>query len=649
MPRVRNLKLIFRLLCFILGFCLFASALIWSADDTAPSEPQSIIDFLNQTIVWYRQSAAQQQLATQPSDVIFLNDNRQLADQIVQLAFDFARARAQTLAQTLAGNSPAPKNASEDQSGSSRQQSLLRIISRVDQQRRQTQAEIESFKRQLETATGRKRQTLESTIAETQSELDLMEARRETLQNMLQFATGAGAGAVGPGTLLAQVEELARAVPAASERGKSSPGEGVAANRPAASQVSIPFNPKAEPSGILGLMSEIFALRRKLESLDKAARAADALEASSKAMRAPLSAELKDLVKRGDDVINQPDSQDPAVLAQQKQEMDGLTARFKQLSASVLPLGKQGILIDVYRRSLANWRAAVAAQYTGEWKSLGWRLGVLVVILGVVFFFSELWRRATFRYVQDARRRYQFLLLRRILLWFLIAVIITVTFASELGSLATFAGLLTAGVAVALQNVILSVAGYFFLIGKYGVKVGDRVQVAGVTGDVIDIGLVRLHLMEVGGGGFSARPTGRIVVFSNAVVFQANAGLFKQVPGTKFVWHEITLTLPPESDYHRVEDRMMSAVKSVFADYRERMDSEHRKMERMLTGVPVHSLDPESRLRLTPTGVDVVIRYPVELDQAAEIDDRIARQVLAATDRELKVKVSGTSGDEVKS
>src|SRR5205085_9192116 len=105
---------------------------------------------------------------------------------------------------------------------------------------------------------------------------------------------------------------------------------------------------------------------------------------------------------------------------------------------------------------------------------------------------SYLWRKATFRNVHDVRRLYQFLLLRRFVVWFLIVMILAVAFASELGSLATFAGLLTAGIAVALQNVIRSVAGYFFLIGKYGVRVGDRVQIAGVTGEVVDIGLVRL-------------------------------------------------------------------------------------------------------------------------------------------------------------
>src|SRR5690348_14298350 len=61
---------------------------------------EDLIAFLNQTILWYRQLTVQQQLATEPSDVLFLNDNRQLADQIVRLSFDYARSEAQNLAKT---------------------------------------------------------------------------------------------------------------------------------------------------------------------------------------------------------------------------------------------------------------------------------------------------------------------------------------------------------------------------------------------------------------------------------------------------------------------------------------------------------------------------------------------------------------------
>ena len=74
---------------------------------------------------------------------------------------------------------------------------------------------------------------------------------------------------------------------------------------------------------------------------------------------------------------------------------------------------------------------------------------------------------------------------------------------SEVGSVATYVGFVTAGVAVALQNVILAVVAYFFLIGRYGVKVGDRITLAGVTGRVVDSD------GQVVGGAFSGNRGGR--------------------------------------------------------------------------------------------------------------------------------------------
>src|SRR5262249_27311361 len=285
----------------------------------------------------------------------------------------------------------------------------------------------------------------------------------------------------------------------------------------------------------------------------------------AKNRRASLVAGNTELTTQGDEVAGRPDSRDPAVLAQESKDLDALTTQFKQLSATLLPLEKQAILLDVHKRSTTNWSNAVEGQYQAELKGLVLRLLGLALILGVVVGISALWRRATFRYITDARRRYQFLLIRRIVLWSLIAVIVATAFASELGAITTFAGLLTAGIAVALQNVILSIAGYFFLIGRYGVRVGDRVNINGVTGDVVDIGLVRLQFMELTAGP-APRPTGRVVAFSNAVVFQAGSGMFKQIPGTSFVWHEVVLTLDAEAktNYRQVEQSVMAAVSRVF-------------------------------------------------------------------------------------
>ena len=596
-----------------------------------PSSPdaQSVISFLNQTIVWYRQLNTQQEVATEPGDVVFLNQNRQLADQVVRLSFDFARADAQLL--SAKGNAGA--EVTPGASGAGRYQSLVTMVAKADQQVKAKQQELAGLRAQLDAASGRRRATLASTMAETQSELDLLQARRDSLRSMIEFVSGRNISGLSSGSLQAEIEDLARTIPAAA----TEPGKSVS---PQAASVAVNAR-KAEPSGILALLTDLFGLRRRIGILDQGMAQTSSLANAAKTMRAPLVGTLRDLVKRGDVLSNQPDSQDAAVLAQQKQQLDELTAQFKQLSGVVLPLAKQSILLDLYSRSLANWRDSVHSQYISEGKSLALRLIVLAVILGFVFVLSSIWRKATFRYVQDVRRRYQFLLLRRIVVWSLIAVIVAVAFASELGTLATFAGLLTAGIAVALQNVILSVAGYFFLIGKYGVRVGDRVQIAGVTGEVVDIGLVRMHLMEIGSGSWGT-PTGRMVVFSNSVVFQPTAGLFKQIPGTRFDWHQITLTVAAESDYHQVEERLTGAVNAVFEHYRERMERQRHSMEKSLGPLSVNSLHPETRLRLAQGGLEVVIRYPVELDEANKIDDRIAREVLDAINRPPKLKLVGS-------
>src|SRR5690348_3955659 len=168
-----------------------------------PTTGEDLIAFLNQTILWYRQLTVQQQLATEPSDILFLNDNRQLADQIVRLSFDYARSEAQELARTN------PAAAATNNGGQpSRYQNLLNLAANADQQLKQAQADLEAQKRELETATGRRRQTLESSIAETQSEVELRQARRDALRSLINFVIGANVGGTSAGSLPSQIEEL---------------------------------------------------------------------------------------------------------------------------------------------------------------------------------------------------------------------------------------------------------------------------------------------------------------------------------------------------------------------------------------------------------------------------------------------------------
>jgi small-conductance mechanosensitive channel len=600
--------------------------------ETTAAPGDDIIAFLNQALVWYRESSTRQQLVSEPNDMLFFNDTRQKAEEAVQDAFDFARLRAQSLPAEETGLTAAP---------TTQQQRTAQRAAKAEQQVKEKQQELDGMRRQVEKAGGKKRRALQAAMAVTESELGLYQAQLAAMRNLLQaFGQGEGGTAIA-GNLTGRIEELARTVPFVTETGKEAKRPGGAASNQSAPASELPAaEHQATPSGILALISHLFAMRRKMTDLDDQNRATDLLVRAAKDVRAPLVAQVRELSQKGEALANQPSPGDPKALAEQEKQFDTLTAQYKQISATLLPLGRQTIVLQSYKGSLASWHDAVQIQFRSDLKGLALRLAGLSLVLGTVFAIAEIWRRATFRYVTDTRRRYQFLLLRRVLLWVLVAIILAFAFSSELGAVTTFAGLLTAGVAFALQSVLLSVVGYFLLIGKYGMRAGDRVQIAGVTGDVVDIGLVRLHLMEVTGGA-SPQPTGRVVAFPNSVVFQATSGLFKPIPGTNFLWHELTVTLGPETNYRQVEQRMLDAVNKVYAKYREKMEAQRRRMEISLHSVQIGSFAPESRVRLTSSGLEVAIRYPVELGHAPEIDDRVTREVLEAIGGEPGLRVVG--------
>lgn len=596
----------------------------------APDAPV-IIQYLSQTIDWYRNLNLERRIASDPSDLLVVNDDRQLADQIVGLAFDYARVEAQVIGK--------PGGAAQSDTQASQYQSLMQLSSKLDNQVRDLQNELDSLRRRVETASGRQRQLLQSTIPEVQSELDLANARRDAVRSMAEFVSGASTNGFGASGLRAQIEALARSAPSEASTAPAAAEKNSARSSQSSAEAGATASNQA-PSGIWAMAAELFDLSGKMRSIDQRMQSTDALAAKAKDLRAPLINGLKQFSQRGDTLAQQADTAGPSALAQMKKDLDALTAQFRQTSAAVLPLSKQAVLLGLYKTSLTNWESTVKTRYRAVLRSLVLRLAILGIVIAFVVGVADVWRRTILRYVHDPRRRYQFLLLRKIVLWFVIVLVIAFSFASQLGSVATFAGLLTAGVAVALQNVILSVAGYFFLIGRFGIRVGDRVQIAGVTGEVVDIGLVRLHLMELVGGGI---PTGRVVAFSNSIVFQPTAGVFKQIPGTSFVWHEITLTLAADSDYHTAEKWLLSVVEAVFEDYRDDMEKQRRQMERTLSYTHTNVLRPKSRLRITRDGLEAVIRFPVTLQNASEIDDRVTREILKAIEREPKLKLVGSS------
>lgn len=183
--------------------------------------------------------------------------------------------------------------------------------------------------------------------------------------------------------------------------------------------------------------------------------------------------------------------------------------------------GQEGRKPENHLAHLGNWRSSVVGQYRQAWNKLIIRLRIVALIITLLAAISEASRRVAVRHVEDPNRRRLIAVARRALTVFMILMVAVFGFASHLRSLATYFGLLTAGVAVALENVILATVGYLLLVGKRGIRIGDWVQISGVTGDVIDMDLLQFQLRE-----FDPQKrqfTGHAVTFSKSLVFVSPA------------------------------------------------------------------------------------------------------------------------------
>jgi small-conductance mechanosensitive channel len=420
--------------------------------------------------------------------------------------------------------------------------------------------------------------------------------------------------------------------------GSASGGSGGAAN----AAVAKANNFRADSAGVIALITEWFSLHDMRRQLADSIKETADLQQETEKVRATLTNEVRTLVGNGLAIST---STDPAQLLAQRQALEADTARFKQLSTVLVPLGEQALTVESAAGTLDDWQESLESRMATIARYLALRIGVVLGWIAVVLIVSEVWRRATFRYLHDVRRQRQFLALRRVAVGIALTLVIVFGLVSEIGSIATYIGFVTAGVAVALQNVILAVVAYFFLIGRYGVRVGDRITLAGVTGRVVDIGLVRIYLMELSGPDLHA--TGRMVVLSNAVLFQPTA-LFKQIPGADYVWHTVTLTIAATADVIEAHKRLKAASEAVYDKYRAAIERQHAVVQRFID-FDASSPQPEVRVRLTENGLECSVRYPVELENAAVIDQQMLKALRDALEADSQFKLVSSGAVVLKS
>lgn len=624
-----------------------ANAALSKQTPPLPLTPDEVLTHVRRSVEWYRDVSAVEQISLQGIGPLA---RRELQTQVLKAlskAFEFAKgaedilgredqAQAQTAGATrLNGGGKGGAKAAAPTLPAR----LAQAAANLSAQEMTLKSEMADLDAQLRRARGPKtRASLAAQRSGLVAALQLVQQIEANLEQLRRFQESAIASqGKPPKGLRAQLKALESSVP------ELATGEGAGAHAPpTAAPKSASANFQPQSAGIVPLIGQWYALHGNRVQLQGAIDDTSTLETRLTTLRSRLLATVRGVVGSGMASIA---SGSTSQLATQRPTIEAATAELRELSSVVLPLDEQALVLSSAQTTLEDWRNTLAAQQSSAVRYLGIRVGILLAWVAAVLIVAEIWRRVTFRYLADARRRRPFLMLRRVVLGLALILVIVFNLVSQVGSIATYAGLLTAGLAVALQNVILAVVAYFFLIGRYGVRVGDRVTISGVTGRVVDISLLRIYLMELAGPDLHS--TGRMVVLSNAVLFQPTA-LFKQIPGAEYLWHSVTLTIIATADVETAYGKLRSAANSVYETYRSAIQRQHDLAQRFIefeTAAPA----PEVRLRLTDSGLECSVRYPVVAEKAARIDQQMLDALRKAVEGDEQLKLVAAGGVALKS
>jgi small-conductance mechanosensitive channel len=186
-----------------------------------------------------------------------------------------------------------------------------------------------------------------------------------------------------------------------------------------------------------------------------------------------------------------------------------------------------------------------------------------------------------------------------------LAVILLMLFGVP-NQLSTILGLAGAGLTVACKDFIMGFIGWFLLMGRNGLRVGDWVEIDGVVGEVVEIGLLRTVLLETGNWTDSGHPTGRKVAFVNSYAIEGH--FFNFSTTGQWLWDEVQILVPASENPYPMIDAIQKMVAEQTAANVEAAEQEWQRSKGHYRAQPV-SAAPEVSLRPTSSGIDVHVRY----------------------------------------
>ena len=209
-------------------------------------------------------------------------------------------------------------------------------------------------------------------------------------------------------------------------------------------------------------------------------------------------------------------------------------------------------------------------------------------------------------------------------------VFLTIVFSDRLGGLTVALGVAGAGIAFALQEVIASVAGWLAISFANFYSTGDRVQLGGIKGDVIDIGILRTTLMEVGQWVDGDLYNGRVVRVANSFIFKEP--VFNYSGEFPFLWDEIRVPVRYGSDIVRTREILDDAAQEIVGDYTDQVRDAWKSLVRSYL-IENAQVEPMVTVTATDNWMEFTLRYVVNFKERRSTRDRLFMRILEEVEK----------------
>ena len=370
--------------------------------------------------------------------------------------------------------------------------------------------------------------------------------------------------------------------------------------------VHVVVTNSADAPGLVRRVQALQALTAKKSLLRKAKHTADSLAAHFKERHDSVEARAAASARNAVTANISHDSSAALLASAQSRAFDSkLRATLDQR------VDNQHRLSDTY----TAWLAVLGTQERGIINQALRSVALIFVIILAALLLTRWIEHILGTRAIDRRRMQTLYMVIRVSMQVLAVLLVLLVIFGPPNNLGTILGLAGAGLTVALKDFILGFAGWFVLMGRNGIRIGDLVEINGVTGEVVELGMFYTSLLETGDWTESGHPTGRRVTFTNGFAIEGH--YFNFSTSGRWLWDDVRIVVPSGRDPYAIATELRKEIETATAESAREAEEEWKEVRR-----PAQTVAPTAAasvsLRPVSGGVEITIRYitrPADRDE----------------------------------